>query len=139
MSDPDYDVAEFLAPLSAESIDAWIDWQVRLQEHLPERPLEDWTSPKLREALLEKARAHLASQRLPDWVVDELRQADEAANIITGARLMCAVINPELLPGIDSAVMEHATEGTLGPFADKLARDLEHNLISTVVLMLDPT
>jgi hypothetical protein len=57
--------------------------------------------------------------------------------IIAAARLLCAATDPELLPGLDSAILEHDADGTLRTLADELQRELESNRIETVIHLLD--
>lgn len=74
---------------------------------------------------------------LPQETIEALATDVATGKIIAAARLPCAATDPELLPGLDSAILEHDADGTLRTLADELQRGLESNRIETVIHLLD--
>lgn len=141
MSDPEFETAARIAPRTAEQLDAWIERRAELmREILPDGPLPESVAEALQEQCAQQARAVLADpdNQLPETVLDVLCRDETTGKIITGARYMCAATTPDLLPGLDAAVIERETHDGLREFAGDMVDALRDNLLATFILSLDP-
>ena len=135
------ELAAFIAPVTAAQSDAYIEWQTQvIREHSDRYGWRGsgWIEDALREERREVALAALAKAPLPQVTIEALATDVTTGMIITSVRYLCAATDPELLHGLDSAVIQHDVDGTLSELADHLADALEENLLTTVVLLLEP-
>jgi hypothetical protein len=140
MTDPDFDLAAFIAPVSAAHADAYIEWQTQvIREHSPYYGWRgsEWIEDALREERREVALAALTKAPLPQDTIQALAADVATGKIITAVRFLCAATQPDLLAGVDFLILEHDADGTLRKLADELQRGLEENLLTTTILLLE--
>jgi hypothetical protein len=140
MTDRDWDLAAFIAPVTAAQSEACIEWQTQvIREHSDRYGWRgsEWIEDALREKRREVALAALAKAPLPQVMIEALATDVATGKIITAARFLCAATDPELLPGLDLAILEHDADGTLPELADHLADALVHNMLVSTVLLLE--
>lgn len=141
MTDLDFETAAFIAPVTARSLDAYVEWQTQvIREHSDRYGWRgsEWIEDALREERREAAFAALVEAPLPQVTIEALAADIATGTIITAVRYLCAATDPELLPGLDSAVIQHDVDGTLPELADQLADALEENTLTKVILLLEP-
>jgi hypothetical protein len=141
MTDPDFDTTAFIAPMTAAQSEARIKWETQvIREHSDRYGWrgEEWIEDALREERREAVLAALAKAPLPQVTIEALATDVATGKIITAARFLCAATDPELLPGLDGAILAHDADGTLRELGDKLGRELESNLLATVILQFEP-
>jgi hypothetical protein len=136
------ELAAFIAPMTAAQSDAYIEWQTQvIREHSDRYGWRgsEWIEDALREERREAALAALAKAPLPQVTIEALAADVATGKIIAAVRFLCAATDPELLlPGLDSAVIQHDVDGTLPELADQLAGALAQNTLTAVVLLLEP-
>jgi hypothetical protein len=153
MTDPDFDLARFIAPVSArwlpdpeavvERIKACAQdpsWRAGIEEWVDAERIEELTAQDVIDERARRMHKVLTNCQLSDPVVSELAANAEVATIIGGARMMLAVSDddsrPDLLREFDGFIGEQTMNGTLEPFAMRVAELAESHHMEAVVHLL---